>query len=138
MVIASFMGIPVLIIARENQNAFYFVFSAIIFVIVASVLGFIFVPKVQRWRKGEDEGSLNRSNVSGISAPKSQVQSQVSRMSSNLTSEAPAEPDLEESHANESETIAALQEELRQAHETIELLKSGELNESRRVSFEEN
>ena len=82
MVIASFMGIPVLIIARENQNAFYFVFSAIIFVIVASVLGFIFVPKVQRWRKGEDEGSLNRSNVSGISAPKSQVQSQVSRMSS--------------------------------------------------------
>ena len=138
MVIASFMGIPVLIIAQENQNAFYFVFSAIIFVIVASVLGFIFVPKIQRWRKGEVEGSLTRSNVSGISAPKSQVQSQVSRMSSNLTSEAPAEPDAEEPQANESETIAALQEELRQAHKTIELLKSGESNNTTRVSFEES
>lgn len=53
--IACFMGIPVLIIANENSTAFYFVLSAIIFLIVLSVLGFVFVPKVKHWWTGGDQ-----------------------------------------------------------------------------------
>jgi len=46
VVLVCFIGIPVLIIASENTDAFFFVLSGIIFTICCAVLLLIFVPKI--------------------------------------------------------------------------------------------
>jgi gamma-aminobutyric acid type B receptor len=51
ILLVSFIGIPVIIIARENTSAFYFVTVGIIFVVCFSILCLIFVPKIIASRK---------------------------------------------------------------------------------------
>jgi hypothetical protein len=41
-----FIGIPFIVIASDNPSAYFFVLSAIIFVVCIGLLGFIFAPKV--------------------------------------------------------------------------------------------
>mmetsp|Transcript_18477 Transcript_18477/g.39971 ORF Transcript_18477/g.39971 Transcript_18477/m.39971 type:complete len:910 (+) Transcript_18477:305-3034(+) len=47
----SFLAIPVLVIARDKVEAYYFVTAGLIFVICSSILLLIFVPKVLATRK---------------------------------------------------------------------------------------
>ena len=44
----SFIGIPVMVLARENTAAFYFVTAGLIFVVCISIQLLIFVPKVRK------------------------------------------------------------------------------------------
>lgn len=46
MLLVSFVGIPTMIIVSDEPRAYYFVMASIIFVLCASVLLFIFVPKI--------------------------------------------------------------------------------------------
>jgi len=46
IILVSFIGIPVIIIARENVSANYFVVVGLIFVICVSILLLIYVPKI--------------------------------------------------------------------------------------------
>jgi len=54
IIMASFLGIPVSIIARDNVNAFYFVASGLIVVVCLSILLLIYAPKVHVLRSKED------------------------------------------------------------------------------------
>lgn len=47
ILLVSFIGVPVIIIARENVSAFYFVSTGLIFVVCQAILLLIFVPKVK-------------------------------------------------------------------------------------------
>jgi hypothetical protein len=51
ILIVSFIGIPVMVVARENVKAFYFIRAGIIFVVCTSILILIFIPKVLALRK---------------------------------------------------------------------------------------
>jgi len=59
----GFIGIPVIHIAKEVPDAYYFITAGIIFVTCASVLVLIFGPKVKALRKGV---SVSISNDAGI------------------------------------------------------------------------
>ena len=54
IIMASFLGIPVSIIARDNVNAFYFVASGLIVVVCLSILLLIYAPKVHVLRSKKD------------------------------------------------------------------------------------
>ena len=43
---ALFIGVPLLIIVRENAIATYFMWAGLIFVVTTAILGLLFVPKV--------------------------------------------------------------------------------------------
>ena len=45
ILMVSFVGIPVIIIAEGNQNATYFISAAVIFTICCSILILMYVPK---------------------------------------------------------------------------------------------
>lgn len=51
----SFLGIPIVIIARDNAEAYYFVVTGLIFVICSSVLLLIFMPKILASRKKKSD-----------------------------------------------------------------------------------
>ena len=55
ILLVSFIGVPVVIIARENVSAFYFVSAGLIFVVCQAILLLIFVPKVKALREKEKE-----------------------------------------------------------------------------------
>jgi hypothetical protein len=55
--IVCLLGVPVLVLARENPDAYFFVFSGIVFTICMSVLCLIFVPKVYFYRVACNEKS---------------------------------------------------------------------------------
>lgn len=55
ILLVSFMGVPVLVIANANSAAYYFVVVIIIFVVCSSILLLIFIPKVQATRKPNAE-----------------------------------------------------------------------------------
>ena len=46
ILLVSFIGVPVLFIARDNTQAYYFVTAGLVFVVCSSILLLIFVPKV--------------------------------------------------------------------------------------------
>ena len=46
ILIGSFLGIPLIVIASDDATAYYFVYSIVIFVVCMSLIGFIFVPKM--------------------------------------------------------------------------------------------
>lgn len=47
MLVVGFLGIPIAILSDDDANASFFVRAAVIFVVCASVLFFIFVPKIR-------------------------------------------------------------------------------------------
>ena len=51
ILLACFIGVPVIVIARENPAAYYFVFIGIIFAVSISVLLLIFLPKIKAKNK---------------------------------------------------------------------------------------
>lgn len=55
ILLVSFIGVPVLIIAHET-NAYYFVVVGIVFVVCSSILLLIFIPKIQAVRKPQAGG----------------------------------------------------------------------------------
>jgi len=70
--LVSFIAIPVIIIARENVSAYYFVSLGLLFVICSSILLLIFVPKIKalrdkRLRRSDSRNSTNRSSVTSSS-----------------------------------------------------------------------
>jgi hypothetical protein len=75
ILLAHFVGGPVLLLARDNANAFVFVGSAIIFVSCCSILLLIFLPKRQylkKLRKEKNESSKSRVRISGLFSHDSQ------------------------------------------------------------------
>ena len=66
ILLVSFIGVPVVIIARENVSAFYFVSAGLIFVVCQAILLLIFVPKVKALRdkeKAQQSPSGDRSSL---------------------------------------------------------------------------
>lgn len=55
IMVVSFVGLPVLVIAEDDPRAFYFVLTALIFVVCSSLLCFIFVPKILNHQDAETE-----------------------------------------------------------------------------------
>ena len=56
ILVVAFMAIPIAVIAQDNNRAFFFVASGFVFVVCASLLGFIFVPKIVfQWQAGDEE-----------------------------------------------------------------------------------
>jgi hypothetical protein len=51
ILVVAFIGIPVLIVARGNVAAIYFISTGIIFIVCTSILTLIFIPKVLALRK---------------------------------------------------------------------------------------
>jgi hypothetical protein len=70
ILLALFVGGPVLLLARDNANAFVFVASAIIFVSCCSILLLLFLPKRQylkKLRKETNEStSKSKVHISGL------------------------------------------------------------------------
>ena len=58
--------VPVAILAQDNTDALFFVFSAILSVSTCSILLFIFVPKIHYWKKSLRRQRENRIRVSGL------------------------------------------------------------------------
>ena len=66
ILVVSLVGIPVIVLVEDDPTTHFFVTSAIIFVICASLVGFIFVPKMlqkslETGNTLEDAGCSNRS-----------------------------------------------------------------------------
>lgn len=70
ILLVSFIGVPVLFIARDNTSAYYFVMAGLIFVVCSSILLLIFVPKVHalHWSSSQGATQRNSSRISGLSA----------------------------------------------------------------------
>lgn len=51
ILLVCFVGIPVMVIARDSPQAYFYVFSALIFLVSTLVLGLIFVPKITASKK---------------------------------------------------------------------------------------
>ena len=51
ILMVSFVGIPVIIIAEENRDAYYFLSAAVIFTICSSLLVLIYVPKYMAFKE---------------------------------------------------------------------------------------
>jgi hypothetical protein len=51
ILIEAFIGIPVIIVARENVTALYFVATGLVYVVCTSILSLIFIPKMLALRK---------------------------------------------------------------------------------------
>lgn len=54
ILVVSFLGIPVMILAKEETKPRYFVAAAIIFIVCMAILLLIFVPKIKILNKRED------------------------------------------------------------------------------------
>mmetsp|Transcript_33075 Transcript_33075/g.69613 ORF Transcript_33075/g.69613 Transcript_33075/m.69613 type:complete len:271 (-) Transcript_33075:28-840(-) len=63
ILLVSFIGIPVIIIARDNVSAFYFVMAGLIFVVCTSILLLIFMPKVIALRKKSSTSTRRETSV---------------------------------------------------------------------------
>lgn len=71
VLLMSFMGVPVLIIAREDQQAYLFVLSAFIFTVCMAILCLIYVPKVvYHYQNPRGKSKLQISGLSEAGAPK--------------------------------------------------------------------
>ncbi|KAL7534423.1 hypothetical protein ACHAXR_007962 [Thalassiosira sp. AJA248-18] len=62
VLLLSFLGVPVTIIARDNTQVYYFVLSGIIFIMCSLILLLIFVPKVMAVRKGNNNSSGSKNS----------------------------------------------------------------------------
>ena len=85
ILLVFFIGIPVLVIARETPAAYVFVFAGIIFTICCSVLLLIFVPKYRALKKAkkksrekqdrkQEESTSKISSVSRLSSAESEAE----------------------------------------------------------------
>lgn len=66
VLLASFIGIPVMIIAQDNTAAYYFVAAGLLFVVCASVLLLVFVPKCRALRSEESASNRRYTVADGI------------------------------------------------------------------------
>ena len=89
-------------------------FSAIIFIIVLSVLGFIFVPKIKSWKRRDDNTRIRMSSQDRSNTLASDVDVPVPVLNSSIV-----KPGAVVDENND----LALQDELNEARETISLLK---------------
>ena len=85
ILLVFFIGIPVLVIARETPAAYVFVFAGIIFTVCCSVLLLIFVPKYRALKKAkkkskekqdrrQEDSTSKISSVSRLSSAESEVE----------------------------------------------------------------
>ncbi|CAB9525833.1 acid type B receptor subunit 2 [Seminavis robusta] len=63
--LAGFLSFPVLVLIHENNNAFYFFFSATIWITGSLVLLLMFVPKILFLRQKESQPSMKMSIMRG-------------------------------------------------------------------------
>lgn len=63
ILLVCFIGIPVIILAKQNPAAFFYVCSSIIFVTAAAILLLIFHPKVSAFYEAEDQQKKLRSKI---------------------------------------------------------------------------
>lgn len=61
-----FVGVPVLLLSRDNANTFVFVASAIIFVASTSIQLLLFLPKIKFWMEAKKKDAERRLHISGI------------------------------------------------------------------------
>jgi len=64
ILLVSIMGIPILIIASENADAYFFVFTGLIVTTCCAVLLLIFIPKIQNGDAKPSTESIRRSSIS--------------------------------------------------------------------------
>jgi len=64
ILVVSFIGIPVLVVAQSNVNALYFIQAGMIFVICTSILTLIFIPKIVAMRKSKVTRSASYDSIS--------------------------------------------------------------------------
>jgi len=71
IMLVCFIGVPVLILAQDNPDAFFFVFSCILFVSSTGVLLLIFLPKMLHLneRKAKSSSSSISDSVHSTSSP---------------------------------------------------------------------
>lgn len=58
ILVVSFLGGPVLVISYDDPQSFYFIFSALIFIVCQSLLCFIFIPKMAS-QEGSKSGTMS-------------------------------------------------------------------------------
>lgn len=64
ILVVSFIGIPVLVVAQSNVYALYFIQAGLIFVICTSILTLIFIPKIVALRKSKLKRSASFASIS--------------------------------------------------------------------------
>ena len=83
-----FVGGPVLVLARDNANAFVFVASAIIFLWCSSILLLLFIPKIKVLQESrKPRQNRTRLHISGVDMSGSTARSRVGLQSENSVSE---------------------------------------------------
>lgn len=70
ILMVSFVGIPVILIAEENRDAFYFLSTAVIFTICSSLLVLIYVPKYIAFKETQQrrQAGVRDSRLSSLSS----------------------------------------------------------------------
>lgn len=66
IMLSSLIGIPLLLLARDDANSYTFLACSIIFVICSSILSVIFVPKIQYLQKKQKDESSNSENTRSL------------------------------------------------------------------------
>ena len=82
---AFFIGIPILFLTSES-SAFYFMASAILFVVCMATNSFIFVPKILAWKRANDEKKMRNNRRQQVSFDKSTVQKSSRKRNTTLSS----------------------------------------------------
>ena len=138
----AMVGVPVMVIAAENPQAYTFLLSAIIFVMCLSLEVFLFYPKI-RFHMSKNKLSMKES-IGGMSeVNKQSSQFEMKRYSSQLTTDSsiPVEPEAEEAGLEDFGIIKvidtpAIREEMKT--ENAKLLKKVKGYERRISLLEKN
>mmetsp|Transcript_28701 Transcript_28701/g.53060 ORF Transcript_28701/g.53060 Transcript_28701/m.53060 type:complete len:899 (-) Transcript_28701:897-3593(-) len=122
ILLVSFIGIPVIIIARDNSAALYFVTAGLIFVVCSSLLLLIFIPKV--WALTKKSSNTNTSASSRFSSATS------TREGIKILSTPVAQAELGEKNRGLMVEQAELEKENRELKRLLSAGKSREGNEN--------
>mmetsp|Transcript_2437 Transcript_2437/g.5062 ORF Transcript_2437/g.5062 Transcript_2437/m.5062 type:complete len:168 (+) Transcript_2437:2104-2607(+) len=106
------LGVPIMIIARENTNSYYVVFSLILFLVSFGITLLIFTPKIIAHRNRTSEEVLRSNRNSRISM-------------------VPQPLLLEESHGHGSSSVAQIRERARMS--TILRLDTASVGDEERI-----
>ena len=138
ILLVSFIGIPVMVIARDQPRATFFVLSSLIFVICTSLLLFIFIPKEKFRRAGNSMKDAVRSSVgvnsssymsSSITSTTTKRFSSQDRTSSNVSESSEAADDGGLRILNDPKTVKELEEKVVTLKREVHNLKGGVGNE---------
>lgn len=131
MLQASLMGVPILFIVRENPQAFYLVFTFMIFVICMATLLLIFAPKIvltENFRKlsTREQRRLIRTSIEQTHRRQSPLLNRASmsfRRNANDTEERDDEEEIDQAVRD---VVASLQQQSEESHPSSQHRSSSE------------